>query len=340
ETDYGQDESFDKNLGGDNLEIENSNNENDNKKDTFEDEEHDLYSKNESETRSSVCDSEKKDVEEVQEPKSFELELELHIACAILNDSLYEPLKADKNKVAKALNLIQQDWFKLAAQKDSDPILVEEHLNAFYSRFSNLLLERIVNMADLNHNTALHYSVSTGNFEIVNLLLDSKVCDVNSQNKAGYTSIMLAAVVPIKDDFERLTLKRLFSEGNVNIKSTDSGQTALMLAVRHGNKDTVALLLESSADCNAQDKEGSTALMAACEHGHIDIVRLLLDNTNCDPDIKDNDGETAFEIAKNKNRNDIIVLLYAHSTKLRSHHPAIQFSKTRPRIGSAGPIKK
>ena len=30
---------------------------------------------------------------------SFELELELHIACAILNDSLYEPLKADKNKV-------------------------------------------------------------------------------------------------------------------------------------------------------------------------------------------------------------------------------------------------
>ena len=48
------------------------------------------------------------------------------------------------------------------------------------------------------------------------------------------------------------------------------------------------------------------------------------------------DGETAFDIAKNKNRNDIIVLLYAHSSKLRSHHPAIQFSKSRPRIGSAG----
>ncbi len=99
---------------------------------------------------------------------------------------------------------------------------------------------------------------------------------------------MLAAVIPITNDFERLTLKRLFAEGNVNIKSTDSGQTALMLAVRHGNKDTVGLLLEASADCNLQDKEGSTALMAACEHGHIDIVRLLLDNTNCDPDIKDN----------------------------------------------------
>lgn len=178
------------------------------------------------------------------------------------------------------------------------------------------------------------------------------MCDVNAQNKAGYTSIMLAALVPIKDDYERKTLKRLFAEGNVNIKSTDSGQTALMLAVRHGNKDAVSLLLEASADCNVQDKEGSTALMAACEHGHIDIVRLLLDNTNCDPDIKDNvildislsinlylvlfkDGETAFDIAKNKNRNDIIVLLYAHSSKLRSHHPAIQFSKSRPRIGNS-----
>jgi hypothetical protein len=48
------------------------------------------------------------------------------------------------------LTLIQQDWFNLAAHKNSNPTLVEEHLNAFYSRFSNLLLERIVNMADAN----------------------------------------------------------------------------------------------------------------------------------------------------------------------------------------------
>jgi KN motif and ankyrin repeat domain-containing protein len=145
--------------------------------------------------------------------------------------------------------------------------------------------------------------VSTGNFEIVNLLLDTKVCDVNAQNKAGYTSIMLAAVVPLGCDYERMTLKRLFAEGNVNIKSTDSGQTALMLAVRHGNKDTVSLLLESGSDCNLQDKEGSTALMAACEHGHIDIVRTLLDNTNCDPDIKDNVNQFLNFYISNNNSN-------------------------------------
>lgn len=114
------------------------------------------------------------------------------------------------------------------------------------------------------------------------------MCDVNAQNKAGYTSIMLAAVTPIKCEYDRQTLKRLFTEGNVNIKASDNQQTALMLAVRHGNKDTVQLLLESKSDVNLQDKDGCTALMAACEHGYIDIVRLLLDNSNCDPDIKDN----------------------------------------------------
>ncbi len=45
------------------------------------------------------------------------------------------------------------------------------------------------------------------------------------------------------------------------------------------------------------------------------------------------DGETAFDISKKKQRNDIIVLLYAHSSKLRSHHPAI--SKSRPKFNTS-----
>lgn len=60
-------------------------------------------------------------------------------------------------KKAKALTLIQQDWFNLAALKNSNPALVAEHLNAFYSRFSNLLLERIVNMADYNVKYMIEY---------------------------------------------------------------------------------------------------------------------------------------------------------------------------------------
>ena len=37
------------------------------------------------------------------------------------------------------------------------------------------LLERVANLADNNGNTALHYAVSHSQWDIVSLLLDSKV---------------------------------------------------------------------------------------------------------------------------------------------------------------------
>lgn len=37
--------------------------------------------------------------------------------------------------------------------------------------------------AYLQGNTAMHYAVSFGNFDVVSLLLDSKVCDISKQNK-------------------------------------------------------------------------------------------------------------------------------------------------------------
>lgn len=59
-------------------------------------------------------------------------------------------------------------------------------------------------------------------------------------------------------------------------------QTALMLAVSHGNLDMVQMLIEAGADINIQDDDGSTSLMCAAEHGHIDIVKYLLAQPDCD----------------------------------------------------------
>lgn len=68
-------------------------------------------------------------------------------------------------------------------------------------------------------NTALHYAVSHGNFDVVSILLDSKVCDPNKANKAGYTSIMLVALANISCEAHRQVVRRLFSLGDVNIKA-------------------------------------------------------------------------------------------------------------------------
>ena len=66
-----------------------------------------------------------------------------------------------------------------------------------------------------------------------------------------------------------------------------AGQTALMLAVSHGDVNVVRMLLDAGAKVNMRDEDGSTALMCASEHGHMDIVKLLLAQDECDASLVD-----------------------------------------------------
>jgi KN motif and ankyrin repeat domain-containing protein len=77
-------------------------------------------------------------------------------------------------------------------------------------------------------------------------------------------------------------VRRLFKLSDVNIRASKNSQTALMLAVSHGNFLITTLLVEASADINIQDDDGSTALMCAAEHGYEDIVKFLLAQPDCD----------------------------------------------------------
>ena len=77
-------------------------------------------------------------------------------------------------QVTNAVNIVQQEWFKTSSTKQSEPLMVEDYLDSIED-MSKELLNRVVNMTDVNGNTALHYSVSHGNFNVVSVLLDSKV---------------------------------------------------------------------------------------------------------------------------------------------------------------------
>ena len=73
----------------------------------------------------------------------------------------------------------------------------------------------------------------------------------------------------------------------LSLFSSQTGQTALHLAVRHGRVVMVRLLLSCGADTNSQDSQGTTALMFASERGHTHIARLLLERSQCDLTLTD-----------------------------------------------------
>merc|ERR1712062_541694 len=124
-----------------------------------------------------------------------------------------------------------------------------------------------------NGNCALHYAISHANLDVVSAILKTEAADLNIFNKAGYTPVMLTALVDSSGKQDLSPLVRLLKAADLDLQSKKEGQTALMLAAGHGRKDTVRLLLMNGCDVNAQDEEGSTALMCASEHGHSEIVK-------------------------------------------------------------------
>lgn len=83
---------------------------------------------------------------------------------------------------AKSVAIVKKNWFKISSSVDSDYRAVECYLD-YIEKYSNELVDFIVNLSDTNGNTAIHYAISYNNFDIVSVLLDSKICDVDKFNK-------------------------------------------------------------------------------------------------------------------------------------------------------------
>ncbi|XP_051052775.1 KN motif and ankyrin repeat domain-containing protein 2 [Phodopus roborovskii] len=245
-----------------------------------------------------------------EEEIGMDLSPDLISACLALEKYLENPNALTERELKVAYTTVLQEWLRLACRSDAHPELVRRHLVTFRA-MSARLLDYVVNIADSNGNTALHYSVSHANFPVVRQLLDSGVCQVDKLNRAGYSPIMLTALATLKTQDDIETILQLFRLGNVNAKASQAGQTALMLAVSHGRVDVVKALLACEVDVNMQDEDGSTALMCACEHGHKEITGLLLAVPNCDISLTDRDGSTALMVALDAGQSEIASMLYS-----------------------------
>ncbi|XP_036426069.1 KN motif and ankyrin repeat domain-containing protein 4 isoform X1 [Colossoma macropomum] len=270
----------------------------------------------EAQTKGSECSEEPKDLEasigpQEEQPVSEFVDKNFMAACHYLKDRMAE-VSAPNKEMRQILMVLYQEWFRVSSQKDSQADTVTLYLREVGNQ-TPTLLRYIVNLADGNGNMALHYSVSHSNFPVVKLLLDTGLCEVDHQNKAGYTAIMLAALTAAEGPEDMEVAQQLLSLGSINARAGQSGQTALMLAASHGRTAMVQVLLECKADVNIQDNDGSTALMCASEHGHSEIAKLLLDTPECDTSLKDKAGHTALSVAIKASHSEVVELLKAHA---------------------------
>ena len=103
---------------------------------------------------------------------------------------------------------------------------------------------------------------------------------------------------------------------DVNIIDPSNGCTLLMIIYIFFNRDIIYFnqyfdkIIDNGADLNIQDNNGYTILMWLVESNDIPISKKLLLNPNIDINLKNNEGDTALDIAlKEKNRDFINLLL-------------------------------
>jgi ankyrin repeat protein len=95
------------------------------------------------------------------------------------------------------------------------------------------------------------------------------------------------------------------------------GWTPLHYAATGGHIDVMRLLLDNHAYIDAASPNGSTPLMMASMYGTIDSVKLLLE-AGADPSLKNVQGLSAIDFARQVQREETVLLVAA---VLRSRKP-------------------
>ncbi|MFO1130143.1 MAG: ankyrin repeat domain-containing protein [Rickettsiales bacterium] len=211
-----------------------------------------------------------------------------------------------------------------------------------------------INLKDNSGNTFLHLAVIHENTKALEILMNHSKIDPNIQDNNGNTPLHMAIENNSSEMFEKLISYSYDKDGKIDINLKDNlGNTPLYLAVGYNNIKALEILMNHpKIDLNIQDNNGNTPLHLAVSNDRIKALEILMkhpriefniqdDNENTflhcivgykkinmlkivldsnfnkkiDFDIKNQDNETVFDLAKQIKDNKIEDLLEKIKTK-------------------------
>lgn len=208
----------------------------------------------------------------------------------------------------------------------------DEHVPVF-----NALLEAKVPIDAKNKDgqTALMLAAREGQDDSVDWLIEHGA-KVNERSALGWTPLMLAAyngqnfavtsllranpdlTVKDADGWDALMLALSEGRGGVAGKLIEAGAaipsglvngaTPLIHTIFGGDLSSVRFVLAKKPDLTARDADGWSALEIAAYNGNEQIAMELL-RAGIDPALKDKEGKTALDRAKEAERSEIVALL-------------------------------
>lgn len=155
--------------------------------------------------------------------------------------------------------------------------------------------------ASQGHTEVLKYLIDSCNIPV-----DDKEYNPETRQKDGWTALQWAAAAGKNEAAEYLLRKG----ADININHTSDKGTPLFYTVQGGYLQTAELLINKGADVNKPNDNSTTPLMSAVEINNIGLCILLWKN-NADLKIKNNEGNTALDIALDKKHYRIIDFLNA-----------------------------
>ena len=180
------------------------------------------------------------------------------------------------------------------------------------------------NHKNKNGDTPLHIAARTSNAEVCKLIMASKLCNPNLRNSKGYTPLHIALTVyyvisPVQYEKTSLSVIHEVLCGSSAVHKTPQlTRPHLKPAHAEASKEDNMEILEVLAtdercDPNLRDEEGETPLHYAIKAHKASTAILILQSRKCNPSLPDFDGNTPLHLACMAVKHDPNMLQVARS---------------------------